>query len=430
MEEKKEDLKRVVGLFGLSTNIVNIVVGAGIFALPAIVAAGLGASSIFAYLFCGVLISLVMLCFAEVGSSVTTPGGAYSYIKTVFGPYFGFLTAVLFILGTMSADAAVANAIVEILGSLWPVFKSQFIRILIFLVFFAGFGFINVKGVKNGIRLIKVGTIIKLMPLLALVLFSWGEVSFENLAIGSVPSFKEIAKVSLILFFAFQGAESGLSISGEVKNPWRNIPLGIFASILAVLILYILIQTVSQGVLGDSLPTFEGNPLGAVASEVFGPIGFTILTIAAAVSMVSYLSSEILSMPRVLFKASKDKVLPFEFLTRIHPKYNTPYIAIITYAAVGFLMASFGGFEQLAILASATILLIYLGVSLSVFKLKRMENYASNAFRIPGGNLVPILSSLTIVYLLSNLDQKEILLILSAIGVLSFVYFLKKRLDK
>ncbi len=432
MEENKENLKRVIGVFGFSSNIINIVVGSGIFVLPAIVAAGLGSSSIFAYLLCGILVTLVMLCFAEAGSRITDSGGAYTYIKTAFGPYFGFLTAVLFILATISADAAVANAIVDIIGSIIPEFKLQSVKILTFFIFFTAFGIINVKGVKDGVKVVKFVTITKLIPLVLLIMFSWGKVSFDNLSISITPSFNEIAKVSLILFFAFQGAESGLSISGEVKNPKRNIPKGIFISITIILLLYILIQTVSQGVLGNSLTSFKENPLGAVANQVFGPIGFTAMTLAAAISMLGYLSSSILSMPRILFRASKDNVLPIKPLTKIHSKFNTPYISIICYAAAGFLFAAIGGFEQLAIISSATILLIYLGVSLSVIKLrkKKVNTNAKNEFRIPGGYLIPILSSLTILYLLSNLAQNEFVIVFIAIVILTIVYFIKTNLNK
>ena len=415
--------------FGLSTNIINIVVGSGIFVLPAIVAASLGASSIFAYLFCGFLIALVMLCFAEAGSRVTDSGGAYTYIKTAFGSYFGFLTAVLFILASISSDAAVANAIVDIIGSIVPQFKLQSVKLLTFFILFLGFGIVNVKGVKNGVKTVKFVTITKLIPLLLLVFFSWGKISFDNLSITTSSSFSDIAQVSLILFFAFQGAESGLSISGEVKHPKRSIPRGIFISIITILILYILIQTVSQGVLGNSLSNFKENPLGAVADNVFGPIGFTAITLAAAISMIGCLSSSILSMPRVLFRASKDNILPIKPLTKTHSKFKTPYISIICYAAIGFLFASIGGFEQLAIISSATILLIYLGVSLSVMKLKIKNTDTKNVFRIPGGNIVPILSSLTILYLLSKLALNECIIITIIIAILTILYFIKKNVN-
>src|SRR5258708_6607282 len=97
MENGEDGLKREIGLWGLTSNIVNIVIGSGIFVLPAIVSERLGAAGILAYLFCGFLITVIMLCFAEVGSKITVTGGAYAYIETAFGGYFGFLTTNIFV---------------------------------------------------------------------------------------------------------------------------------------------------------------------------------------------------------------------------------------------------------------------------------------------------------------------------------------------
>ena len=429
MKQNANQLKRRIGLWGLSANLVNIMVGAGIFALPAIVAAGLGSSSIFAYLFCGILITLVMLCFAEVGSKITTSGGVYTYIQSSFGPYFGFLTVILFVLSAITADAAIANAVGDIIGSIFPFFKQKFAQIILFFTVFFILGYINVRGVKEGVGLVKLITVAKLTPLLLLVVLSWENVSATNLKIDSVPSIMELGQISLILFFAFQGGDAGLSVSGEVKNPKKTIPKAIFISILGVLILYILIQTVAQGVLGDSLSTFTENPLGEVANRVFGPVGFMLITIGAAISMFGNLSSEVLSIPRVLYQASKDNTLPINSLSKIHSKFATPHIAIISYAALGFLFASFGGFKQLAIISSASILLVYLGVSLSVIKLRRADKIGleDQGYKIPGGYLIPILSSLTITWLLSNLTQNEGVGIGLFIVALTLLYFLKKK---
>src|SRR6266704_4905780 len=105
-----EGLKREVGLWGLTSNIVNVVIGSGIFVLPAIVSEKLGASGILAYLFCGFLITMIMLCFAEVGSKITVTGGAYAYIEAAFGGYFGFLTTNIFVFGaSVMAGSAVAS---------------------------------------------------------------------------------------------------------------------------------------------------------------------------------------------------------------------------------------------------------------------------------------------------------------------------------
>lgn len=131
----EEGLKREIGLWGLTSNIINVVIGSGIFVLPAVVSQGLGAAGILAYLFCGFLITIIMLCFAEVGSKVTLTGGAYAYIEAAFGKYFGFLTTNLFIFGaSLMATAAVANALADTLSYLMPLFADKLVR-AVFLLF-------------------------------------------------------------------------------------------------------------------------------------------------------------------------------------------------------------------------------------------------------------------------------------------------------
>lgn len=421
---KEEGLKRTIGVWGLSANMVNIIIGAGIFVLPAIVAAGLGASSILAYLFCGILISLVMLCFAEAGSEVTDSGGPYTYIESAFGPYIGFLTAILFLVSTLSADAAVANAVADILSGWFESLQVEWVRIVFFFVIFSSLTWINIRGVRQGIGLVAITTIAKLAPLLVLVLFGWTDISLSNLQWETIPETKDIGEMSLILFFAFMGAESGLSVGGEVKNPQKTVPKAILIAIGGVLLLYILLQSVSQGILGDSLASFQENPLAEVGNQLFGPLGLTLISIGAAVSMFGSLSGEILSVPRVLFGAARDNVIPVPLLTRVHPKFATPYISIIVYATIGFLLATLGGFEALAIVSSASILLVYLGVALAVFKLRKEAPADLESFKIPGGYTVPVLASIIILWFLSNLTGQERNSILILIAVLSATYFL------
>jgi len=424
--KKKENLKREIGLLGLSSNIINTVIGAGIFVLPAIVAANLGAASILAYVFCGILITLMMLCYAEVGSKITDTGGVYTYIEKTFGKYPGFLTATLLLLATLSADAAIANAIIEIIFKLFPAVQSDIIRVLFFLLLFAGLGYINIIGLKKAVGFVKLITIIKIAPLLLIVFIGFIDVEFANLKWESVPSVQQIGTTSLILFFAFTGAGSALSVSGEVRNPQKTIPWAVLLSIFIVGIIYVLVQTVSQGVLGASLPLFTENPLGEVANKIFGPVGFTLLTIGAAVSMFGSISSKVLSIPRILFAASKDKVIPFKKLAEIHPKYTTPYIAIIAYTGLAFLFAILGGFKQLAIISSASSLLISLGITVATIKLRRGQKFATHAktFKIPGGYTVPILAFVVILWFLSNLSPNKIMSLGIFIMILTILYFI------
>ncbi|HLF63949.1 MAG TPA: APC family permease [Saprospiraceae bacterium] len=424
MQQQEEGLKRAVGLWGFSANMINIIVGAGIFVLPAIIAEGLGAAAILAYLYCGFLVITIALCFAEVGSSVTQSGGSYSYIEVAFGKYAGFLATNLFVIGAcITADAAVANALADSLAYLLPIFKNQVVRSIFFLFLFSGLAWLNIRGVKEGIGMVKLTAIAKLTPLLLLLLLGWMHISVENLAWTVNPTFKDLGAAALVLFFAFQGVETGMNIGGEVKSPQKTIPRGIFISVLCILVLYILIQITAQGILGPSLPTFKEAPLAETAKHVFGAAGVTIIIVGAAISIFGMLSGEILNIPRIIFRASFDDVIPPKALSRVHQKYFTPYVAIIAYATLDFLLATIGEFKQLAILSSASVLLIYLGVALSVIKLRVKKQTQPGAFRIPGGYLVPILAILTVLWLLSSLSRNEQIGGLIFVGVLTAIYF-------
>ena len=117
----REELKREIGVRSLTLAILNLIVGSGIFVLPALVAEKLGSAAIVAYLVCGALIFLIALCFAEVGSKITVSGGTYAYIETAFGPYAGFIANNLFWIGScVVSDAAIANALADTLKYFFP----------------------------------------------------------------------------------------------------------------------------------------------------------------------------------------------------------------------------------------------------------------------------------------------------------------------
>ena len=422
MNQKEEGLKRSIGVLGLSANIINIMIGAGIFVLPAIIAANMGASSIFAYIFCGILIALIMLCFAEAGSKVTHTGGAYTYIETAFGDYAGFISGFFAITATIFADAAISNALVSLLGSAYPLFETEWVRILILFILFFGLIYINVIGIKQGIGLVKFNTVAKLIPLLILLIFGWKAVTLNNLHIDTLPSIKSLGTTSLILFFAFLGGETGLIVGGEVINPKRTIPKAIFISLTVVIIIYILIQTICQGVLGSDLPNFKSAPLAETAKVVFGSFGLVLLLVGAAVSMFGTMSGSLLNSPRVVYALARDKVIPVKALSKIHKTFGTPFISIIIYGIVGFIIAATGSFEKLAIIASSAMLIIYLGVALSVIKLRKLQKTQPGEFEIPGGWIVPIISILIILYFLSHLNKNEMIASGIFVGILSLIY--------
>ena len=428
---KKENLKREIGVRALTLAILNITVGTGIFVIPAIIAEELGAAAIVAYLVCGALIFLIALCFAEVGSKTTTSGGVYTYIETAFGKYTGFIANNLYWLGAcVLSDAAVANALADTLKDFFPVLNNEIFRTLFFLFLFGGFALLNIRSVKNGVRFIEFAAFGKLLPLIILVIAGASFVSTKNLTWVSYPTIGSIGTASLLLFFAFIGLDTPLSNGGEIKNPKRTVPLGIFFGILSVLILYISIQLVAQGVLGSTITAHKDAPLAAVAGIIFGKTGIILIIIATAISMLGNLGGEILSIPRILFAGARDGLMP-KALGKIHPKFFTPHVAVLFYAALGFLFAISGGFKQLAVIASASTLLIYLGVVLATFKLRKKDSTKSEkTFRIPGGFIVPLLATCVIIWLLSNLTKREFVGIAIFISIFSVIYFANKIIRK
>ena len=425
--ESEVGLKRTIGVFGLACAVVNITIGTGIFVLPALAAEHLGAAAIICFFVCGLLIFLIALCFAEVGGKVTASGGTYAYIETAFGPFAGFLANNIFLFGScVLSDAAVANALAKVLANFFPVVDSTAFRPLFFLVLFGVLAFINIRSTKNGVRFIIFTTVAKLLPLLLLIVFGVSHIAAENLQWKTSFTFNDVGSTSLILFYAFLGIETVVTNSGEFKNPSRVVPLGILSGLSFVMLLYIAIQLITQGILGETLLSFKEAPLTEVSKRLFGYVGITLITIGIAVSMLGSLSGEILAVPRVLFAGARDGIFP-AFLGKVHPKYFTPYLSIIVYAAMGYLLAVFGAFKQLVILASATTLLIYLGVVLATIKLRYKKTPGTKkTFTIPGGLVVPISASIIIIWILSNLSKEEMIGISIALLVLSLIYVVMK----
>lgn len=420
---ENEGLRREIGTWGLVANSMNIIIGAGIFMLPAIVAERLGPGSLSAYLACGLLMLLIMLCFADLGTRITITGGAYSYIETAFGKFAGFLTANIFIFGAaVMANAAVANALADTLSYFMPFFRLQTIRIIFFAIMFGSLALTNVKGVRGAINVVKFNTIAKLVPLLMIAVFGWFFFKSSDIVIGANNSLADIGEISLVLLFAFVGAETALNVSGEIKDPVRTIPKGIVISISAVVILYMSIQLVVQTILGDSILLHKDAPLAETSRLMFGTAGTLVVIAGAAFSMFGNISGMVLNMPRILYAAARDGIIPSAKIAAVHRSYRTPHTAIIIYSILGFIFASIGEFRQLAMLSSASYLLIYMGVALAVIKLRAADNTLTGCKRILRVFVLPLIVATGITWVLSNLPANELTAMLIFLGLLSMVW--------
>lgn len=425
-QPQDEGLIRAIGTRALSINVVNMVVGGGIFAMPGLIAAQMGSAAVFAYLICSITVALVFLCFAEIGSRVSRSGGVYAYVEDAFGPFAGFIASILFWFGFSGlADAAITVVMVDSLAVLFPIFDETIPRGLFIVGLLACLAAVNIRGVEAGVRLYVFNTIVKLVPLLLLLVVGLFAIDIGNLAITEWPSAASIGAGTILCFYAFNGAESALNASGEIKNPSKTVPLGLLVGLTGILTLYIGLQVVAQGVLGDELASNTEAPLVAAATAVFGEWGGKMLVAAAFLSIYSTLSGDLLGAPRIIFASARDGNLP-SFLAKVHPKYRTPHAAIIFFTVVVAVFALSGTFAQLATVASGSVLLVDIGVCLAVIRFRRRDGLPPEGqFRLPFGPVIPLLACTFIGGLLLQIPYDEAVSISILLGVCVLAYGVK-----
>ena len=421
MHAAERQLVRALGVRALAATTFNVIVGGGIFGLPSEVAQGLGAAAPLAYIVCAIAMGLIVLCFAEAGSRVSLSGGPYAYVEVALGGFVGFLSGALLWLVVSFATAAVASVFVASLGAFVPALGEQPGRTLVLAALFSVLAVINVRGVRQGTRLIEIVTVAKLVPLVALIIVGAFFVDPGQLAWQRTPAIAEIGRTSIVLFFAYAGIESALVPGSEVKDPARTVPRALFTALIGVTLLYIAIQLVAQGILGPALAT-ESAPLTAAARRIAVPFG-VLIGLGAVISTFGHQSGMMLATPRVLFAFGRDGVLPSVF-ARVHPRFRTPHIAIITQALVCATLAITSSFARLAVLATVSTLALYLVCCIAAWILRQRDIRVEGAvpFKVPGGAIVPVMAVAVIVWLLSSATMREFLVVSAVLVVAALLY--------
>ncbi len=415
-------LIRAVGSFALAAAVMNIIVGGGIFRMPAALSGQLGAAAPLALIAGALAIIPVALCFAAIGSRAVATGGPISYLGATFGSFAGFIAGSLMWISNVASSAGVAAAFAVQMANLVPWFAQPQPRVGLLTVLYLLLFALNAFGVKLGARAIAVLAALKLTPLLLLAgigLFfvDWTQVSF---AVGDLPSWTALGTGMVLVMFAYSGMETALVPSGEVRDPSRSVPRATMAAILLVVLLYMGLQIVSQGLLGPALAG-SGVPIADTAGVLWSA-GRIVLLVTACISMAGFLLGNLLGSSRLLFALGRDGYLPHVY-SRVSATHRVPLLALATHAGLAWLLALGGTFDALALISGGAICLVYALVSLAAWRGQRIDlRERGQPFVLWGGPLVPLLGVVAMALIVTTLTGKEWMAIGVALAGLVLVY--------
>jgi basic amino acid/polyamine antiporter, APA family len=365
--QRDAGLKRQIGVWAFSGTLINGVIGGGIFAAPAALAASVGAWAPLALLACGIAMGAIVLCCAEAGSRVPSSGGIYAYVEAAFGPFWGFICGFTLWLSCVLAAAAVAAAFADAIVALWPVGPAGVQRAALLIGAMGLITAVNLRGAGLGARFAGLFMVAKLLPLALFIGLGLFSIDPDNLRPSAPVDPGAFGRAMILSIFAFSGIETVLGASGEVARPERTVPRALLLAMAVVLVLYLLIQIVAQGLLGPALPG-SAEPL-ADAMRVVRPELVLVIAIGAAISRGGWLFSDVLGAPRLPFAFARDGFLP-AVLGRLNGA-QVPGRAILLHVVLATGLALVGDFGGLVVLSGLFTVPIYAGACLAAVRLRR-----------------------------------------------------------
>lgn len=391
-------LLRGIGFVGAALIILNSMIGAGIFALPAAVADNAGVLSPWLFLAGALLITTVVLTYSELASYFRESGGPVLYTTTAFGSLAGFTAGWFLYLSRMAAFAANSTVMAIYLGSIWPWFAAGTGRALVIVAVTVALTWANYVGVRDGVRTIGVFTLFKILPLLLLILIGLPHVTGDALFPENLPKIEDPGATMLLLIYAFVGFEAGTITAGETSRPRHTIPRALVGTVVATGIFYFLIVLVYVSVVPAT--GREQATLVDIGYVLSGAIGALVITAAAVFSIGGNLASIMLTVPRLTFALSRKQMLP-DWFGRVHERYNTPANSIVFLGALSMAFALTGTFEKLAVASSLMRLIVYLMciASLPLIRRSADDDARARSYRLRGGYTIPVVAFVLCVWI-------------------------------
>lgn len=433
----KESLEKVLGSFELTMLGIGAIIGTGIFVLTGLAAANYsGPALVISFIIAGIACGFAALCYAEIAAMVPVAGSAYTYGYAALGEFWAWIIGWDLILEYAFAVGTVAigwsgyftNILMD-LGIQLPkaITKAPFeggvvnLPAVLILVVITG---ILIVGVKESATANNVIVGIKLAVILLFIILGVGHVNPANWHPFMPYGWKGVFSGASIIFFAYIGFDAVSTAAEEVKNPQKDLPRGIIASLIICTVLYIVVSAILTGM----VPYLKFKETAAPVAFALQQVGITWGSALVAVGAICGLTSVLLVMmfgqTRVLFAMSRDGLLPKVF-GHVDSKFHTPLRSTVLVGIVTMIIAGFTPIAVVSELTNIGTLAAFVIVSASVIVLRKREPDRPRSFKVPFSPVTPIISMAACIFLIINLQGITLMrfLVWLILGlILYFVY--------
>jgi APA family basic amino acid/polyamine antiporter len=423
-----EILKKQLGLADVFSVAAGAMISSGLFILPAIAYSKAGPAVILSYLIASLLILPSVLSKAELTTAMPRAGGTYFFVERSLGSLFGLFTgfAGWFSLALKSTFAVVGMAvIIEVV--LQMAFSTQLsqthlkaISVICCLVFMI----LNIVSVKHTSKLQIILVSILLTILFIFVLLGSGHVRAFRYQEFLQKGWLKVLSTAGLVFVSYGGLTKVASIGEEVKNPGRNLPLGMILAWFVVTLFYISVVVITVGVVDGRELSSSLIPISLAADKFMGMTGFVLLGLAAIAAFVTTANGGILAASRSPMAMSRDQLLP-PVLARVNHKFKTPHISVLLTG--GFMIAAivFLDIESLVKTASTLMIILFILVNASVIIMResRIQSYRPK-FKSPLYPYIHIFAILVYGFLIIDMGKIPLLITVGFIASSAVWYFI------
>ncbi len=418
-ESGAKALKRTLTAMDLTLLGIGAIIGTGIFVLTGTAAANqAGPAIVLSYVLAGLACAFAALCYAEFAAMIPISGSAYTYAYATLGEIFAWMIGWDLILeyavGSMTVAVGWSGYFQRILagfGMHLPAWMSaapaagvegaivNLPAIIIVLVISC----LLVIGVRESARFNAVMVAVKLAAILFFIVVGVGYVKPENWSPFMPYGWAGITAAAAVVFFAYIGFDAVSTTAEEAKNPSRDLPIGIIASLIICTVLYLSVAGILSGIIPvvayKADAAFLNAPVGYALAVINQDWAAGLVSAGAVAGITSVLLVMLMSQPRIFFAMSRDQLLP-PGVSKVHPKYRTPYITTLITGVVVAIVAGFTPIQILGEMTSIGTLFAFVVVSVAVIILRIQRPDARRPFKVPGGHIIPVLGVLSCTYLM------------------------------